>query len=593
MVRLTTFAVLFGLAACGGESAAPWLHGGSSGNNTGGAGGGLGGMTGLGGVAGGQGGGGGNNAGGHTGLGGGAGGTTSDGGTDTPPGYINGTPCTSGTQCSSGICAAEGVCCNMACAGTCMTCVGTTVGMCLPVQKGMDPKNECGMEDPSTCGKTGNCSGSGACEYYGSSTQCDSNPSCNGAASAVITNRVCNGSGSCVPGAQSDCKGYLCASAMCKSTCASDADCTPNAFCAAGACVLTPANLVGNGDLETGTLTGWAYFPSGTPILSNASSGGIAHGGQYSVGTTVRTQYYAGPSYVMSSGISQGKYNISAWGTQLTPSSQAAQPGTQLILQFATNCRSTQNYLTVTSSGNFQPNSVDPGVWSYFSGTVDTNVGASGAPSADCQLSATPPGMVRNVNIYLNQYDQTMMGTPLKPDLYMDDLSVTVTDGHNLSNNPGFEIGTTDGWTFNGSGTLAVSTVNFNTGSYGLGLTGRGSPTSGQKLNLPTGAVRYKLLFNVFHTGSTSHDLSLQGTYTCIGGTVTTFTSPIVTKTIAPTTWDQLSGIATFPPANAPAGCKMSQASVYIMQEGSACGTGTGQVECPDIFIDDVSVTLQ
>jgi hypothetical protein len=56
--------------------------------------------------------------------------------------------------------------------------------------------------------------------------------------------------------------------------------------------------------------------------------------------------------------------------------------------------------------------------------------------------------------------------------------------------------------------------------------------------------------------------------------------------------WTQLMGTVTMPPANAPAGCKVTAASVYVMQEGTMCGTGSGQVECPDLYVDDASITL-
>jgi hypothetical protein len=57
-------------------------------------------------------------------------------------------------------------------------------------------------------------------------------------------------------------------------------------------------------------------------------------------------------------------------------------------------------------------------------------------------------------------------------------------------------------------------------------------------------------------------------------------------------TWTQLTGTAVFPPADAAVGCKLSLAAVYVRQDGTACGTGAGQVECPDLYIDDVSITL-
>ena len=44
-----------------------------------------------------------------------------------------------------------------------------------------------------------------------------------------------------------------------------------------------------------------------------------------------------------------------------------------------------------------------------------------------------------------------------------------------------------------------------------------------------------------------------------------------------------------FPPANATAGCKLAVAAVNVQQaETGACST----IECPDLYIDDVSITI-
>jgi hypothetical protein len=51
-------------------------------------------------------------------------------------------------------------------------------------------------------------------------------------------------------------------------------------------------------------------------------------------------------------------------------------------------------------------------------------------------------------------------------------------------------------------------------------------------------------------------------------------------------------GALTLPPANATPGCELAQATVFVTQEAGTCGAGAGQVECPDLFVDDVSITL-
>jgi hypothetical protein len=82
-----------------------------------------------------------------------------------------------GADCVSGRCV-DGVCCENACNGTCMACAqvktGQANGRCAPVRNGTDPDNECSREDPSTCGRDGQCDGAGACRKYPDGTQCAS-----------------------------------------------------------------------------------------------------------------------------------------------------------------------------------------------------------------------------------------------------------------------------------------------------------------------------------------------------------------------------------------------------------------------------------
>jgi hypothetical protein len=79
--------------------------------------------------------------------------------------------------CLSGNCV-DGVCCESACTGACMACnfvdTGVRNGQCAPVKVGTDPAMECAAEDPSTCGRSGACNGSGACKKYADGTACGS-----------------------------------------------------------------------------------------------------------------------------------------------------------------------------------------------------------------------------------------------------------------------------------------------------------------------------------------------------------------------------------------------------------------------------------
>jgi hypothetical protein len=189
------------------------------------------------------------------------------------------------------------------------------------------------------------------------------------------------------------------------------------------------------------------------------------------------------------------------------------------------------------------------------------------------------------------------------PNFYVDDLVVTVTDGHNLVGNPNFEAGLADGWSTNnsaagvgGQAMLGVSTAQFNTGKKSLWLQGRSVWNAGIRYALPTGAADYAATFYVMQTGATSHQLQLGAAYSCLGDPA----NSIRQKTVATTTplptgqWTPLSASAVaLPPSDAPKGCKMTSAAFWVTQvEQGACGTGTGQIECPDLFVDDATITL-
>ena len=81
----------------------------------------------------------------------------------------------------------------------------------------------------------------------------------------------------------------------------------------------------------------------------------------------------------------------------------------------------------------------------------------------------------------------------------------------------------------------------------------------------------------------------LQPTYNCITPSGAMTPPPIGTEMAVPAnTWTRLQGTATFPPADAPVGCKLLVAAVYVRHDGTACSGPP----CPDLFIDDVSITL-
>jgi len=210
-----------------------------------------------------------------------------------------------------------------------------------------------------------------------------------------------------------------------------------------------------------------------------------------------------------------------------------------------------------------------------------------------------PSGVVRSAALYLNQPDPST-GTPptptVLPDLYMDDVVIQVPDGHNLISNSGFESGYIDGWAASATPSLLQPTATQkNGGNYSVWLSKRAATTTGITYALPTGAARYHVSFAALHTGTMPHPLVIQPAYTCSGGTQKLGPQITLPGTggnpglVDPNTWVTLSGTITLPPANEAAGCIMSQASLTLQQgDTGACST----VECPDLFLDDASVTI-
>lgn len=452
-------------------------------------------------------------------------------------GLAIGASCGGAGDCASGNCV-DGVCCNVACAGSCYTCVApSSVGTCIAAVAG------------TTCLPA-------ACSA--------------GVATAAS---VCDGAGTCNPGATQSCNPYQCDAAgdACETSCSLDTDCT-GGFCSATACIVDPPNLAGNGNLEYGTTAGWTTNGGVTLALSSAAAGGPVHSGLFSIEDSARTANYQGPAYTLPTGA--GQYNVTAWAMQSDDTTLSA------ALQVALTCggTSTNHYPTIGTYGFALPQ----GLFTMVSGVVDTSA------TADCQPTATPTaGVVRSALLYLNQ---TAAGTSVvNPNLFLDDLVIQVTDGHNLVGNPNFEASTTvtSGWQNNGAGTLGISTTQAHSGANSLSLTGRTSTYNGPLYHLPIGAAKYNVTFYGMHDGTMTHNLSLSATYTCLGGSAAYPT--ITTATAVPgNQWTQLTGTITLPLANAPAGCQMTTAAVYLQQESGTCGT----IECPDLFVDDVSITL-
>jgi hypothetical protein len=508
---------------------------------------------------------------------GGAGGTAGMSGVG---GRQNGTSCTKGSDCGSTYCF-DNVCCASDCTGTCRTCNGASPGTCVFAPDGTDPRDQCPMDTPTSCGHTGMCNGSGSCRYYGATQICNSMPSCDDTNSSIVSMKACNGAGTCAPMTTQSCNGFRCvpgAQPTCGTTCTADAACAGTGFCSAATCVVNP-NLAGNGDLETGMPIGWQSANGGGGVLglSAVASGGVSHTGGYSIYLANRGYAYQGPGYSLPTG--PGKYTISGWAMQKDL------PSVSGAVQIRLDCQTNINPGYYVPVGTFGLTMMQ-NVWVQFSGTVDTSLAPAGT---DCLPDAATPGQVRRATLYLNHTADT---TAPFPDMYFDDLVVQVPDAHNLVGNPNFENGGFDGWTVStGSATPSVASVGHGTSTHSLRNSARSVPATGPRYALPTGAARYDFSFWVKHTGTMPHDLMLVPTYSCITPAAPV-TLPAVAAALAaaPDTWTALTGTVTLPPADAPAGCQLTMAAVYVRTEGTACGAGT---ECPDLYVDDASISLR
>ncbi|HEX2873680.1 MAG TPA: SUMF1/EgtB/PvdO family nonheme iron enzyme [Polyangiaceae bacterium] len=156
-----------------------------------------------------------------------------------------GETCDVGEECSSGHCV-EGVCCDVACTGTCESCLGNqtgrTDGQCAPVLAGGSPRTSAGCESSGgVCGADGKCDGEGSCRVaapkgVGCGTACE-------AGSEQL--RECDGFGACATKTVMSCLPYRCVPGgnTCASECATSEDCAAGAQCNrnTGECAVTDA----------------------------------------------------------------------------------------------------------------------------------------------------------------------------------------------------------------------------------------------------------------------------------------------------------------------------------------------------------------
>lgn len=581
------------LTGAGGDAGSGAVTGGGTGSG-GTAITGTGGQTGAGGQAG--------AAGGHAGAMGGMGGMAGmgvggmAGGRPVGPGNP-GESCQVDGDCMSSYCV-DHVCCKTACTGICQTCAGATLtqpGTCGPADTDTDPRGNCTPDASNFCGKVGKCDGAGVCKVQPYNTACGTAQMCDATMSGVIPGQICDGKGVCVNAPSNSCNGFLCSSAQCGTTCTDDTGCASTGFCSESNCIATAnQNLAGNGDLETDTLTGWQAENGGPALALTPTS----HSGQYGLVEQNRGAYFQGPGYNLPTGL--GQYAISFWAMQNQDNTFQGVP------QLRMSCYSGVSYVQVLASFSID---MSLGTWVHINATVDTST--SPYTGADCfpdkPASTTPArnGLVRSMFVYLNQpnTDPSQQGyfipdgPKLTPDLYVDDLVVSVPDGHNLIGNPNFESGVADGWSASAGAPLpAVQTTVTHGGAFSLGQTGRLNPTDGIKYTLPTGAGRYRVSYWVMQTGTKSHPLVIQPSYTCTGSSspATPAPAPIAVTAnsgnVDANTWVQITGTVVLPPPSESPTCVLSQASLTLQQgEAGACST----IECPSLYLDDAMIKLQ
>ena len=131
----------------------------------------------------------------------------------------NGLICSAGSECSGGLCT-DGYCCDKACFGECEACnIAGVQGNCTNIPAGADPDTECSKQDASTCGRTGVCSGTGACQKYSAGTECGDSSCTN---LGYVPAPECNAAGTCASEPAVNCDD---SNACTTDTCDSDSGC--------------------------------------------------------------------------------------------------------------------------------------------------------------------------------------------------------------------------------------------------------------------------------------------------------------------------------------------------------------------------------
>jgi len=117
-------------------------------------------------------------------------------------GLLIGQPCSTASDCFAHQCV-DGVCCDSACNSPCTACAAALKdsgpdGACGPVKAQTDPHSDCDPQDPSTCGRTGECDGQGQCALHPAGTECKQGECYSDQTTFVYGwTYACDGQGSC------------------------------------------------------------------------------------------------------------------------------------------------------------------------------------------------------------------------------------------------------------------------------------------------------------------------------------------------------------------------------------------------------------
>jgi hypothetical protein len=340
---------------------------------------------------------------------------------------VNGQPCNpAGDECKSGYCV-DGVCCESQCNGACEKCnYAGRLGFCDPVPAGqVDPDTACPMQNVSTCGTTGLCSGSRSCSKYAAGTVCVG-AFCSADLSTSNRPDTCDGLGTCVDNGTQNCFPYKCSTTngLCKTSCSSTADCVANYSCKTSA---------GPGQFQCLKNDGQSCS-SNSECLNNACCSGICRNTATDLnncGQCGSICNLANASDTCFNGVCTLLSCNSGWGNCDSNSSN----GCETSLHTTSNCGSCGNVCNLPNasatcpSGNCQVSSCYFG-WANCDGNdangCETHLQNCGNPGTCC--SNTNLGSVQGDNSGCNQYGSAQTG------LGETCFTVTVTENDSCCN---------------------------------------------------------------------------------------------------------------------------------------------------------------